>query len=1198
MARGNPGALDPLRGLESPFSTEAFEEREDRAPMGADLFTPFESAFETPFSETQPVAESETDEGLRTLLRDLVLLPHTVTFTSVEAPVKPVNIDPAIYDGPVKFRIAPRLQACLNAAMKDPRLKDLSVALVDLTDGVPQFAGFNHKRQIPAEAPAKLAAVLAAFQLRHDLRMLLKSDADATTNLGRLFGDIRRTWAAAQMVSAPDASFAGPITRRGNLVLVNGRPVPLAEPKAPQLETIFRSVAAGDPTTVEFSTSGETAEQWRKLVSAAFAGSDADRAAASKKVRDLGFAQRLAIMMGASTRIGSDLVAQTVVRDLGFEYIASVLLQYGLFDPNRGGGLWLGSDYDRNDWQSAPASSLTKAEGGAHSATAGALAAFLTLLARGELVDRESSAEMSALLKQEMSANRDLFGFREEIEELPNDASELPAVNSIGGIRGGAADDCGLIERVTPSGERLRYVAVGLGAARGAERPLKELVKALDGCVAANRASPGSSPQHENQEGDEQESPFASAFPAPETEEETGHFGKGARKRITATERIPFRWICSIAASKIVTRPSHTENRGLAPAGTGLLISPRHVLTAAHILKGVDDDDGLPYEADVVKVTPARDEDRAPFGVFEAKSWVLHPKYDPAKKDPKTDYAVITLEKPAGDQKFASLKGEALKFWPIEALSGPAAAAIAGGDVLTAGYPNARALNSQMWCFTGPASTGSPRLDASIKQSGEAAQRVRKLGVLFLWADAERGQSGSPVWTVADDKPLVLGVLVEAGDDANRAALVNDDMLNRIGKWTGQGAAAHELEEPESEVEVPFIGAGFTPQDGQEYEEPPPRGLVLLDHMHVPKTRDSSGAFKTGAIAIMTPSAMNPGFVDDHDEVITDRGASGLQTCLEKAITDRFSRLLARSTATKPSGGDRVHVAVADLTGAKLARPDFAGWGSTVAIYGASAPKILAVYAAFQLRTDLRKMAEDQAIPTGKELAEFAVKRWREKKVSRGLPDLKWLFDIQHWSAQPNDLKFTADVEAALAGINENDDASKLIRGVGFPYIASVAWQSGLRHGARGGLWLSNAYDGGDGWADNPSMKAPAAIHNITALSAVTYFTLLAQGRLVDDFVSAEITNILFKGCPTCLYPWRESMVAKKCGYVKPYMHDCFLLRRLGRTYAAAILTELEATWHGKYCPTDGETGLYTDLCKAVDELIENNNKHPKPACG
>jgi len=387
----------------------------------------------------------------------------------------------------------------------------------------------------------------------------------------------------------------------------------------------------------------------------------------------------------------------------------------------------------------------------------------------------------------------------------------------------------------------------------------------------------------------------------------------------------------------------------------------------------------------------------------------------------------------------------------------------------------------------------------------------------------------------------------------------------------------------------------------EEFEDKPPRGLVLLDHKQTRKIFDAHapGGFKIEPTpSLLCPANMNPGFIDDHDEVVIDRSALSLQSCLEDVIKDKFSKFLSRKDATKADGRDRVRVAVVDLTGSKLSKPQFAGWGSTVAMYGASSPKMLAVYAAFQLRRDLRQMAEDQAIPTGAELAAFAKASWKDKKLRVGFPNLTWLFGIEKWSSRPEEINFTPEARTAFSNILHNDAASLIIRNVGFPYVASVAWQSGLRHPMRGGLWLSRAYDGGDGWAENPSMKAPAFVHNITALSVVTFYTLLAQGRLVDDSSSAEIKNILRNGCSSCLFPSGITLEASKCGIFKPFMHDCVLASHMGARYAAAILTEINATWPtDDRCPTGGETGDYRNLCTAVDALMVANQSAPKTKC-
>jgi hypothetical protein len=365
-----------------------------------------------------------------------------------------------------------------------------------------------------------------------------------------------------------------------------------------------------------------------------------------------------------------------------------------------------------------------------------------------------------------------------------------------------------------------------------------------------------------------------------------------------------------------------------------------------------------------------------------------------------------------------------------------------------------------------------------------------------------------------------------------------------------------------------------------------PKGLMLLDHFHSPQQPHPTiaGRFITGPTAKLDVKAMNPGFIDNGDQLITDTSANGLQTCLRKLITTQFQNYLGARQSGAPSAGDRLRVALVDLTGDKITRPDFAGWGSTVPIYGASAPKILALYAAYQLRRDLRELATAQKITNGKNLEAAAIQRWKLGGIKSGFPNLFWLFDIRNWSGTPNALNFTAAARKVFQGIMHNAEAGELIIKVGFPYIASVTWQSGLYHPTRSGLWLTSSYGKGQ-WGGNPVKGAYSA--NITALSAATYFTLLAQGRLTDNASSNEIRAWLLGGCVTGLFPDGLGVVASKCGIWSDYLHDCALIVRGGIRYVVAGLTRTKP----------GEFSKYTQLFTELDRLIVRNNQTPKPSC-
>src|SRR6266536_6655044 len=65
------------------------------------------------------------DQGLGQLSADalskkllfLSFLPHFVEVNGKDLPLTPAAIDPGIYDGPEKYKIAPRLQDCLKTVM-------------------------------------------------------------------------------------------------------------------------------------------------------------------------------------------------------------------------------------------------------------------------------------------------------------------------------------------------------------------------------------------------------------------------------------------------------------------------------------------------------------------------------------------------------------------------------------------------------------------------------------------------------------------------------------------------------------------------------------------------------------------------------------------------------------------------------------------------------------------------------------------------------------------------------------------------------------------------------------------------------------------------------------------------------------------------------------------------------------------------
>jgi V8-like Glu-specific endopeptidase len=287
------------------------------------------------------------------------------------------------------------------------------------------------------------------------------------------------------------------------------------------------------------------------------------------------------------------------------------------------------------------------------------------------------------------------------------------------------------------------------------------------------------------------------------TEEEKGVIGRGDdRQPVADTSAVPFRWICSIAVQRRIEHAGgRTSLTGLAPAGTGLLISPRHVLTAAHVLRGANsDDDGNPlpgiHEAQAVAVKPGRNGAAEPFGEIEAESWVAHPSWRANKELAQYDLALITLKQAVGEQAFRSAGGQSLSWWggpgagadhSLDNLPAAIAAALIGRRVITAGYPGKS--KGVMVCAAGVLSTGSSGQDAALSRSGRIAQWAERAPIYSITADATKGQSGSPVWVLDRGRRYLVGILGRAGDAYNQALALNAAVLQQIARWMGSGSA-------------------------------------------------------------------------------------------------------------------------------------------------------------------------------------------------------------------------------------------------------------------------------------------------------------------------------------------------------------------------------------------------------------------------
>jgi hypothetical protein len=306
---------------------------------------------------------------------------------------------------------------------------------------------------------------------------------------------------------------------------------------------------------------------------------------------------------------------------------------------------------------------------------------------------------------------------------------------------------------------------------------------------------------------------------------------------------------------------------------------------------------------------------------------------------------------------------------------------------------------------------------------------------------------------------------------------------------------------------------------------------ITLTHYHVRKAIDPSirALMADPSPGVMTPARMTPGYL-----LPSDPRRQALQKALDTLLQTNYAEAIAAPV--------HLRIGLVDLTGVRYHAPVFAGhwaWGPGTSMEGGSLPKILPLYALYQLRFDLDTVAAQQGITKAAALLSTVHAAWKKEGLASP-PNVLKLFTIVERPGQPvvARLRQTHDV-------HHNWVARSLIVHLGFGYIGSVALQSGLFDPAVGGLWLNAAYNQPAlTWWSSPFPKVER--HSATALATATFFTLLAQGRLVNEATSRQIRDVL--AMRLCMQNGPldgirslggiPGMSANKCGDLKPYYHE------------------------------------------------------------
>ena len=125
----------------------------------------------------------------------------------------------------------------------------------------------------------------------------------------------------------------------------------------------------------------------------------------------------------------------------------------------------------------------------------------------------------------------------------------------------------------------------------------------------------------------------------------TGQRVSSTMRPVTDTFKPPFRWVCRV---EVITE---TKNKKSHSFGTGVLISPYHVLTCAHLIYPPRE----PYRTVKVVVSPGYNPNSKPVTwarqpAFNADGWAVDPRWDPRQCLTSTyfDWGLIRMSKPVG----------------------------------------------------------------------------------------------------------------------------------------------------------------------------------------------------------------------------------------------------------------------------------------------------------------------------------------------------------------------------------------------------------------------------------------------------------------------------------------------------------------------------------------------------------------------
>lgn len=190
--------------------------------------------------------------------------------------------------------------------------------------------------------------------------------------------------------------------------------------------------------------------------------------------------------------------------------------------------------------------------------------------------------------------------------------------------------------------------------------------------------------------------------------------------------------------------------------GSGLMISPNHVLTAAHVANTTG----------TIYINPGFDGGAAPYGTISSASVTVHDaclnaSLRPGDTGGSFDIAVVTLSESIGDTTgFMKLQIKTEE-------------SIRGLNVSTAGYPGALGGLENMY-----GASGRVLPDSNPEES-------RNNFYLDDTLDLSPGQSGSGIWEMVNGEPVLAGIVTGGTPTAGTGVMITPEVYAWISAWTG-----------------------------------------------------------------------------------------------------------------------------------------------------------------------------------------------------------------------------------------------------------------------------------------------------------------------------------------------------------------------------------------------------------------------------